>query len=93
MEYGGVRCDRVGRVAYVDGRLVVLTEIEHGMLACLVEAGGEPVSAVQLTVAAWGRGCYVSPDALKQRVSCLRRKVGAARIRSVYGYGYMLVEP
>lgn len=78
--------------ADVDGSTVRLTDIEYAILERLLDADGEVVSDSELQIAGWGREMPRSSEVLRQRMCCLRKKIGRGRVHCSYGYGYR-VEP
>jgi Tol biopolymer transport system component/DNA-binding winged helix-turn-helix (wHTH) protein len=80
-----------------DGAEVRLEPRVMQVLACLLSAGGEPVTRDVLMQDVWGHE-YVTEDALNRTVSKLRRLISdelhcAAEIETIPKTGYRLVQP
>lgn len=67
---------------------IALSDIEARIMLELMKAKGAPVSKSQLIEKVWNG--YASNDALAHRIASIRKKVGAGRVLTVYGYGYRL---
>jgi two-component system response regulator QseB len=72
----------------VDGQSVSLSPTEFAMLMALLAAPGEVVSPDKLASAVWSEPA--SANLVQVYISYLRRKIGAERIRTVRGEGYVL---
>ena len=70
------------------GRLVTLSPTEYALLIALASRAGQPVSQDRLTTEVWGQP--KSSNIVEVYVGYLRRKLGADRIRTVRGAGYVL---
>ena len=73
-----------------DGVTTRLTQTEFALFVMLLDAGGRSVSKMELIREVWGGDSMATPEALKERIKTLRRKIGTAEIVSDYGYGYRL---
>lgn len=80
------RCERAGVP-------VELTRREFGLLQRLLEHAGRVVTRAQLETALYGWGEEVESNALEVHIHHLRRKLGAALIRTVRGVGYSIDAP
>jgi two-component system response regulator MprA len=74
---------------------VALTKTEFGILSCLAQAAGRPVSREHLLAAVWGYGAEVSTRTVETHVWRLRKKIGDCGadpqwIRNHSGLGYAL---
>lgn len=67
-----------------------LTQTEFALFVMLLDAGGRSVSKHELIREVWGGDSMATPEALKERIKTLRRKIGTTEIVSEYGYGYRL---
>lgn len=72
----------------VDGKPVALSPTEFAVLVALLSKPGEVVPARQLAAQVWSEP--VSANLVQVYISYLRRKIGAERIRTVRGGGYVL---
>ena len=93
--FGELRIGRFPHDARYGRDPLRLTPIEHALLRCLAEAGGDVVQYRDIVRRTHG---YDSPDSdaqnlLKSHVRNLRVKIGADIIASVRNTGYRLVEP
>lgn len=95
---GGLRLDRAGRVAELDGRRLDLSPKEFDLLTYLAEHVGTVVSKAVLLSKVWKERRGVSERTVDVHLAWLRRKIGetAARPRylhTVRGVGVKLVDP
>jgi two-component system response regulator QseB len=72
----------------VDGQAVSLSPTEYALLMALMSAPGEVVPPDRLGREVWSEPA--SPNLVQVYISYLRRKIGAERIRTVRGEGYVL---
>ena len=92
---GPIALDETRRRVTVDGRPVELTLREFSLLECLLRHPGHALSRDQLLDMAWPFGVAVTPNTVDAFITFLRRKLGpqgAARIETVRGIGYRLVD-
>ena len=92
---GPIALDETRRRVTVDGRPIELTLREFSLLECLLRHPGHALSRDQLLDMAWPFGVAVTPNTVDAFVTFLRRKLGprgAARIETVRGIGYRLVD-
>jgi DNA-binding response OmpR family regulator len=88
LRVGSVVVEPATRRVRVDGAEVHLTPTEFDLLAHLAARPGVVFSREQLLSQVWG---YADPAGLRTvdaHVAALRRKVGAAAVRTVHGVGY-----
>jgi DNA-binding response OmpR family regulator len=85
---GGVTVDTALGLVSVAGRLVTLSPTEYALLIALASRPGQPVSQDRLTRAVWGEPR--ASNVVEVYIGYLRRKLGADRIRTVRGAGYVL---
>ena len=72
----------------VDGQSVALSPTEYALLMALIAEPGEVVPPHRLAREVWSEPA--SPNLVQVYISYLRRKIGAERIRTVRGEGYVL---
>jgi len=93
---GPIVLDQGLRRAEVAGRVVELTRREFTLLECLLRHAGQVLSRDQLLDYAWPFGDAVTHNTVEAYVHLLRSKLGpdaAARITTVHGVGYRMVDP
>jgi DNA-binding response OmpR family regulator len=78
--------------ASVDGVALPLTRREFALLAFLASHPGRVFSRTELLDRVWGDDFVGTERTVDQHVAQLRARVGAARIETVRGRGYRLVE-
>jgi two-component system, OmpR family, response regulator len=92
---GPITLDETRRRVTVAGSPVELTPREFSILECLLRHPGHALTRDQLLDMAWPFGVAVTPNTVDAFITFLRRKLGpagAARIETVRGIGYRLVE-
>ncbi|OZM82262.1 DNA-binding response regulator [Pseudonocardia sp. MH-G8] len=72
----------------VDGQPVALSPTEYALLMALMATPGDVVAPDRLSREVWSDPA--SPNLVQVYISYLRRKIGAERIRTVRGEGYVL---
>jgi two-component system response regulator QseB len=72
----------------VDGQPVALSPTEYALLMALLATPGAVVAPDRLAREVWSEPA--SPNLVQVYISYLRRKIGAERIRTVRGEGYVL---
>ncbi len=72
----------------VDGRHAALSPTEYALLMALLATPGEVVAPDRLAREVWSDPA--SPNLVQVYISYLRRKIGAERIRTLRGEGYVL---
>ena len=78
------------RMVYIrEGVPLELSKTEQRLLRLLSEHRGQTLTREQLLARVWEGGEYVDENALSVAVNRLRRKLGDAPIRTVYGVGYV----
>ena len=93
---GPILLDQRLRRVEVTGRAVELTRREFTLLECLLRHPGQVLSRDQLLDYAWPFGDEVTHNTVEAYVHLLRSKLGpeaGARIATVHGVGYRMVEP
>ncbi|MFF2727030.1 response regulator transcription factor [Streptomyces sp. NPDC058008] len=87
---GPLRMDTAARRVHRDGDEVALTAKEFAVLEQLVLRAGEVVSKADILEHVWDFAYDGDPNIVEVYISTLRRKLGAASIRTVRGAGYRL---
>ncbi|MFJ8975322.1 response regulator transcription factor [Streptomyces sp. NPDC102282] len=87
---GALRMDTAARRVRLGEDEVVLTTKEFAVLEQLVLRAGEVVSKADILDHVWDFAYDGDPNIVEVYVSTLRRKLGAASIRTVRGAGYRL---
>jgi DNA-binding response OmpR family regulator len=80
----------------VTGRVVELTRREFTLLECLLRHPGQVLSRDQLLDYAWPFGDDVTHNTVEAYIHLLRSKLGpeaSARIVTVHGAGYRMIDP
>jgi two-component system response regulator QseB len=87
---GDITVDTDLGLVSVDGQLVTLTPTEFALLTILISHPDQALSREQLTAMLWRDP--PSSNVIEVYIGYLRRKLGADRIRTVRGVGYVLEE-
>ncbi|MGW2847402.1 response regulator transcription factor [Streptomyces sp. NPDC001274] len=87
---GVLRMDTAARRVHLDGAEISLTAKEFAVLEQLALRPGEVVSKADILEHVWDFAYDGDPNIVEVYVSTLRRKLGAATIRTVRGAGYRL---
>jgi DNA-binding response OmpR family regulator len=88
----GVRLDPARREVFRDGQPVALANKEFAMLAELLRAAGEVVSAEHLLEHVWDENIDPFTNVVRVTVMKLRRKLGEPQVvQTVPGVGYRIV--
>lgn len=92
VSYAGLSFDTVGRVASIDGRALMLSLQETGVLETLLARFGRVVSKEQLVEQLYSYDKEVSHNAIEVYVHRLRKKLAGVgvTVRTLYGRGYLL---
>lgn len=88
---GPLQLDPAGHAVTLDGTPVNLSTREYDLLHGLMLNAGRVLSREQLEQHLYSWGQEVESNAIEVHVHHLRRKLGADRIRTVRGVGYLLV--
>lgn len=86
---GGVEVEVAARQARVEGNVVELTGLEFDLLLALMRRAGRVVPRGSLLAEAGRNDATVGERTVDVHISKLRKKVGADRIRTVRGVGYV----
>lgn len=92
LRWGRLELDPAAHSVTLDGAPVSVAAREFALLEALVEAGGKPLSRVQLEERIYGWGEEVGSNAVEVHIHALRRKLGNDTIRNVRGVGYFIPE-
>jgi DNA-binding response OmpR family regulator len=87
---GTLRMDTAARRVHRGEDEVTLTAKEFAVLEQLVRRAGEVVSKAEILEHVWDFAYDGDPNIVEVYISTLRRKLGAASIRTVRGAGYRL---
>lgn len=90
LEHGDLALDLRTRRAECGDRTVDLTAREFGLLKMFLEHPDQVLSREQILAHVWGYDFNPASNVVDVYVRTLRRKVGEARIETVYGMGYRL---
>ncbi|MFF5894623.1 response regulator transcription factor [Streptomyces argenteolus] len=90
---GTLRMDTSARRVHRGDEEVALTAKEFAVLEQLVLRAGEVVSKADILEHVWDFAYDGDPNIVEVYISTLRRKLGAASIRTVRGAGYRLETP
>jgi two-component system response regulator QseB len=90
IRYGNIEIDPEGRTASQNGTLVDLPHREFTLLEHLIENQGRVLTRTQLEQSLYGWNAEVESNAIEVHVHHLRKKLGAALIKTVRGVGYMI---
>ncbi len=86
----GLRIDGAQRRVWSSEAEVHLTPTEFDLLACLAARPGTVLRREALLAEVWGWADASGTRTVDSHVKSLRRKLGAARVRTVHGVGYAL---
>lgn len=89
---GELRMDTAARRVHLAGTEIALTTKEFAVLEQLALRPGQVVSKADILEHVWDFAYDGDPNIVEVYVSALRRKLGAALIRTVRGAGYRLQE-
>ncbi|MEW1887424.1 MULTISPECIES: response regulator transcription factor [unclassified Streptomyces] len=87
---GALRMDTAARRLHLGGEEIALTAKEFAVLEQLALRAGQVVSKAEILEHVWDFAYDGDPNIVEVYVSTLRRKLGAAAIRTVRGAGYRL---
>ena len=93
LRLGDVVVDPARRRVYRAGDEVHLTATEFDLLTHLAGRPGTVFTRDQLLAAVWGYGSGFGSRSVDSHVAALRRKLGAAIVRTVHGVGYAVEAP
>ena len=90
IQVGNLTLNPATHEASLDGKPIVLSAREFGLIHALAERPGVVLSRAQIEEKLYGWGHEVESNAVEVYVHSLRRKLGANLIRNVRGVGYMV---
>lgn len=88
-----LRVDLLGRRVFIDGEERILTRFEFDLLLALADPPGRAVSYEELYTTVWrsmAPHSWRNTRTVSTLVYRLRRKIGADRVVTLYGYGARL---
>ncbi|MGH3794347.1 MAG: response regulator transcription factor [Pseudonocardiaceae bacterium] len=88
LRVGVITIDTALRLVSIAGRLITLSPTEYAMLVALASEPGLPIPQSRLATVVWGQPR--TSNLVEVYIGYLRRKLGADRIRTVRGAGYLL---
>lgn len=92
VEHGELAFDTVNRSLVVAGRPVSLSARELALFEALMIRPGAVLSKAQLEDRVYGWSDKIESNAIEVHMHALRRKIGAHRIRTIRGVGYVLAD-
>jgi DNA-binding response OmpR family regulator len=93
LRHGGIELDLTGRSAVRDGCAVHLTVTEFDLAAWFLRHPGVVFTREQLLQSVWGYPDGSGERTVDSHIQAVRRKLGAAFVRTVHGVGYGLGAP
>jgi two-component system, OmpR family, response regulator len=93
LSHGALVLDPASGDCTVAGTAVDLQPRERDLLEALLRGQPRVMSKDRLLDAVWGMDAPHDGNVVEVYVSALRRKIGAARIQTIRGLGYRLVDP
>lgn len=90
LEHGPLVLDPAAHEVHLDGVPVALSSREFEILHALLEHPGRPVSRAPLEERLYGWADQVESNAVEVHVHALRKKLGAGRIKTLRGVGYVI---
>ncbi len=90
---GNLEIDPAARVVRMEKVLVELSGREFALLLALAENAGRAMTRAQLEGAVYGWQDEPESNAIEVHIHHLRRKLGAERIRTLRGIGYLIPKP
>lgn len=88
---GDLRIDRAKRELYIGDEAIALTRVEFDLLLALAERPGASITRQYLAQRVLASNREGDERTLDVHVSRIRKKIGAFRIKTVWGIGYRLV--
>lgn len=93
LESGNLSLDTRGARVFLDGKLIKLTSHEFRMLSYLMHHQERVISRTELVEHIYDQDFDRDSNTIEVFVGRLRKKIGSARIETVRGLGYRLVDP
>ena len=92
LQVGDLRLDPAAHRCWRAGQEVELTTKQFALLECFMRYPGQVLSKTTLREHVWDYAFADSSNIIEVYVGQLRRKLGAARIQTIRGAGYRLVD-
>jgi two-component system, OmpR family, response regulator len=92
LQVGDLRLDPAAHRCWRAGQEVELTTKQFALLECFMRHPGQVLSKTALREHVWDYAFADSSNIIEVYVGQLRKKLGAARIKTIRGAGYRLVE-
>ena len=92
LSIGALRVDTRRMAASLDGKPLTLSQLEFRLLNYLAHQKGRAVPAGELAEHLYGAEDPDDTNAIEQLIVRLRRKIGAERIETKRGFGYILAD-
>jgi two-component system OmpR family response regulator/two-component system response regulator QseB len=93
LQHGDLVLDPAARQVMLGGTPVELSVREFSLLQTLMENRGRAMTRAQLEGSLYGWRDEPDSNALEVHIHHLRKKLGAERIRTLRGVGYMMAKP
>jgi DNA-binding response OmpR family regulator len=93
LQHGDLVLDPAARQLTLAGTAVDLSVREFSLLQTLMENRGRVMTRAQLEASLYGWRDEPDSNALEVHIHHLRKKLGADRIRTLRGVGYMMAKP
>jgi len=90
---GDLALDPAARLATLAGVPVELSAREFSLLQAMMQGAGRVLTRAQLEASLYGWHDEPDSNALEVHVHHLRKKIGAERIKTLRGIGYMMPKP
>jgi len=92
LQVGDLRLDPAAHRCWRDGQEVGLTARQFALLECFMRHPGQVLSKTALREHVWDYAFADASNIVEVYVSSLRKQLGAARIETIRGAGYRLVD-
>jgi DNA-binding response OmpR family regulator len=92
LQVGDLRLDPAAHRCWRGEKEVELTTKQFALLECFMRHPGQVLSKTALREHVWDYAFVDSSNIVEVYVGCLRKKLGAARITTIRGAGYRLVD-
>jgi two-component system, OmpR family, response regulator QseB len=93
LHHGLLRIDVPACTVTLSGEPVKLSAQEFRTLLTLARRSGQVISRSELEQSLYGWNSGIDSNAIEVYIHQLRRKIGAAWIQTVRGFGYLFSEP
>jgi two-component system OmpR family response regulator len=92
LQVGDLRLDPAAHRCWREDQEVELTTKQFALLECFMRHPGQVLSKTALREHVWDYAFADSSNIVEVYVACLRKKLGAGRIKTIRGAGYRLVD-